>query len=57
MAYDFSRLLVYRKSIRPPQPESFPIFVDNELDKAARASAEVATALKDLDARLTAAGF
>lgn len=46
----------YRKAIRPVTPESFPSFVDTELEKVARVTADIVAALKDLDARLTAAG-
>lgn len=55
--FDYRTLTPYRKAIRPVQPQSFPQFVDNELDRLAITTNQIITALRDLDARLTAASL
>lgn len=54
---DYAKLTAYRKAIRPVTPESFPKFVDTELDRLSLVTTNIITALKDLDVRLTAAGL
>jgi hypothetical protein len=42
-------LIPYRRSLRPVRPESFPQYVDQELDKIARSSAEAVQALQGVE--------
>lgn len=48
------RLTAYRRGIRPVSPDSFPRFVEQELEKVSTTSSELLAAVKALDARLKA---
>lgn len=47
-------LIPYRRNPRPVGPDSFPPYVERELQRAAVTTAAIVQALKDLDERLAA---
>lgn len=49
-------LIPYRRNPRPVGPDSFPPYVERELQRAAVTTAALVQALKDLDERLSALG-
>ena len=50
---DFKKLVGYRKGIRPVQPESFPTFVDRELERLGLVSNQIVDALKSVNTTAT----
>jgi hypothetical protein len=54
---DYTKIQPYKRRVRPNNPESLSPFLDSELLRVATASQDALAALKDLDARLRAAGL
>lgn len=53
---EFSRLLPYRRQLRPAIPESLPTYLDGEFRRIDNSSRDVVQALQDLDERLKRLG-
>ena len=49
---DYQKLVPYQRAIRPVMPDSFPRYVEQELDKIAVATSNIISALKDLNTRV-----
>lgn len=51
---DLSKLIPYRRSLRPALPESLPQYLDTEFQKIATATNNIVQALQEQDARIKA---
>lgn len=51
---DFTKLIPFRRQLRPVDPASLPIYLDQELERVAMVTVNYHQALTELEARIAA---